>query len=523
MVARPNILFLFSDEHSFRFLSSRSPERGGEPCRTPCLDRLVDQGVHFETAYCQVPLCTPSRMSMLSGRHPHLCPVLDPGVPTFASHLDAHGYATAALGKMHLPGSCQYAGFGTRPYGDFAAPSPGHQKDPLALPGVRDHIFMPSIIDDVGLSDIPEAMLQEQVVAREATAWIREHEHASPEQPWLAYCSFVHPHFPMNAARRFFERYYPEGVSAPWVGRSGDSRDHPSTLEALRSDSGESQGHPTEEITAEQTLRARAAYVACVDQLDEIIGDFLAILERDGLLDNTVIIYTSDHGELAGEHGLWWKQTWHEASVRVPLIVSLPEHRKNQLPPAEIATPVSLGDIFPTLCGLTDTPLLEDLDGIDLAPAVVGDACPALEARPGVIVEHVGKGYRMIRSQRYKYIAFRTGQDLAFDLVDDGDEQRNLLDSATGDVAAELDKLKSMLFDGFDFEEAIESTGRERVQYQQRYPSRIKPKTCNQIMRGDGMLVEVDQPLDCPDVVSQDPRRDFSDYPQQRRASRRRR
>ena len=77
------------------------------------------------------------------------------------------------------------------------------------------------------------------------------------------------------------------------------------TLEALRSDGGESQGHPAEEITAEQTLRARAAYVACVDQLDEIIGDFLAVLERDGLLDNTVIVYTSDHGELAGEHGLW--------------------------------------------------------------------------------------------------------------------------------------------------------------------------------------------------------------------------
>ena len=230
------------------------------------------------------------------------------------------------------------------------------------------------------------------------------------------------------------------------------------TLEALRSDGGESQGHPAEEITAEQTLRARAAYVACVDQLDEIIGDFLAVLERDGLLDNTVIVYTSDHGELAGEHGLWWKQTWHEASVRVPLIVSLPEHRKGQLSPAEIAAPVSLADIFPTLCGLTDAPLLDDLDGIDLAPAVRGDACPALAARPGVIVGHLGKGYRMIRSQRYKYIAFHSCEDLAFDLMDDPHEQRNLAGHAAGEMAAELEKLKSALFEGFDFEEAIEST-----------------------------------------------------------------
>lgn len=523
MPNRPNILFLLSDEHSFRFLSARSPERDGEPCRTPTLDRLIQQGVHFETAYCQMPLCTPSRMSMLSGRHSHRCPVLWPDTPTFASHLGQHGYATAAVGKMHLQGSRQYAGFGARPYGDFNAPSPGHQKDPLFLPGVQDHIFMPSIIEDAGLSDIPESLLQEQFVVREATAWLREHRHAHPNQPWLMYTSFVHPHFPMNAPRRFFERYYPEGVTPPKVGRNGDAQNHPMTLEALRSDSGESQGHPAEEITAEQTLRARAAYAACVDQLDEIIGDFLAVLERDGLLDNTVIVYTSDHGELAGEHGLWWKQTWHEASTRVPLIVSLPEHRQGQLSSAEVTAPVSLADIFPTLCGLTGTPLIEDLDGIDLTAAVRGDACSALAARPGVIVENLGKGYRMIRSPRYKYIACHTYEDLAFDLIDDPDEQRNLAGRAAGETAAELEELKSVLFDGFDFAEAIEATRRESAQYHRQYPSRIKPRTSNQIMRGDGMLVEADQPLYYPDVVSEDPRRDFSDCPQQRRASRRRR
>ena len=95
-------------------------------------------------------------------------------------------------------------------------------------------------------------------------------------------------------------------------------------------------------------MNARAAYFACVDFLDEMIGDFLALLQRDGLLDNTIIVYTSDHGEMAGEHGLFWKNTWHEASARVPLIVSTPAQRSDTQPAREVTTPVSLADLFPT-------------------------------------------------------------------------------------------------------------------------------------------------------------------------------
>ena len=128
MSKSPNILFLLSDEHSFRFLSSRSYECGGEPCQTPTLDRLISQGAHFNTAYCQMPLCVPSRIALLSGRYPSNCPTLWPDTPTFASHLGRYGYATATVGKMHLIGSLQHAGFGARPYGDFTGPSPAHQK-----------------------------------------------------------------------------------------------------------------------------------------------------------------------------------------------------------------------------------------------------------------------------------------------------------------------------------------------------------------------------------------------------------
>ena len=191
--------------------------------------------------------------------------------------------------------------------------------------------------------------------------------------------------------------------------------------------------------------------------------------------------------------------------MRVPLIVSLPEHRRGQLSSAEITAPVSLADIFPTLCGLTDAPLLDGLDGIDLTPAVRGDACPALAARPGVLVENLGKGYRMIRSQHYKYIAFHTYDDLAFDLIDDPDEQRNLVGPRRrGDGHRTGANSSPRSSRAFDFEQAIESTRRESAQYHKQYPSRITPRTSNQIMRGDGMLVEADQPLYYPEVVSED-------------------
>ena len=527
MADRPNILFLLSDQHSYRFLSALAPERGGEPCRTPALDRLIESGVYCSSAYCQMALCTPSRTALLTGRHVHRAPVLWPETPTFASHLGAEGYATAAVGKMHLPGARQYAGFAARPYGDFAAPSPGHQKDPLSLPGVRDHIFMPSIIEDVGISDIPESMFQEQFVVRESMAWLREQSSAQPAEPWLLYASFVHPHFPMNAPRRFCQRYWPDGVTSPRIGPGGDGWEHPSTQAALCANGGESQGHFCADITSEQTLRARAAYFACVDHLDEIIGDFLALLEHDGLLDNTIVVYTSDHGELGGEHGLWWKQTWHEASVRVPLIISTPEHRRGESAPIVVDDPVSLGDLFPTLCGLVGASVPEGLDGADLSAVVRGGDARAMPERPGVLVENLnaypapGLEYRLLRSARYKYIAFNQYQDLAFDLLEDPHEQRNLLDGAEDVVAEELERMRAVIYANFSFDSAVESMQRERAEFMRRYPSRIRPTTSNQIMRGDGILVEADQPLYYPDIASEDPRMDFADSPQKRRAPRR--
>lgn len=517
---QPNILFLLSDEHSYRFLSARSESQGGEPCQTPTLDGLIAQGTHFETAYCQFPICVPSRIAMLSGRPSSECAVLSPEVPTIASHLGDHGYATATVGKMHLPGSRQMAGFQHRPYGDFTAPSPAHQKDPLNLPGERDHIFMPSVLRDTGISEIPESLMQEQIVTREATAWLREHRHQSPDQPWFLMTSFAHPHFPLNAHRRFFERYYPDNVTPPRIGRTGDTANHPLTLGALRSESAESQGVYLENVTEEQTHKARAAYFACVDQFDEMLGDFLTILDRDGFLDNTIIVYTSDHGELAGEHGLWFKRTWHEASIRVPFIISTPAHRKGDLKPSEITTPISLGDLFPTLCGFAGVTPPRDLRGIDLSSVATGAHSQALENRDGAVIENLvafggpGTEYRAIRSERYKVVAFRDSEDLAFDLQNDPDEQVNLLKEGTTPVPPEVERLRASLSENFDYDHVLDHLKDQRQTFLKSFPARVSPKTANQILLGDGRLVDADMHLEYPNVVSEKPSTDFDDWPE---------
>ena len=525
MLNQPNILVLHSDEHSYRFLSHRSRENGGEPCQTPTLDRLAKQAITFDKAYCQFPLCSPSRIAMLTGRHAHRCgawtneSILSPELPTWGSHFQSNGYQTATVGKMHLGGSLQHAGFSARPYGDFGGMC-SHQYDPLSRHNSQNFagMTMRSRTADAGLSEIPESLLQENMIIRESMSWLRENHHTSADRPWLLYTSFSRPHFPLTAPRRYLERYYdfqtnqPTLVTRPRIGRSGDTINHPMTLGAIK-------GFQTEAISPEEEMKARAAYFASVDFLDEMLGDFLVLLEHSGFLDNTVIIYTSDHGELCGEHGLWWKNTWHEASTRVPFIISLPNHRKGTLSSQTIQNPVSLADIFPTICGLSNIESPDGLDGVDLSPVITGQqqSPRQLIQRSGAITESLtprwglGTEFRMIRSERYKYVAFRGNDDLAFDLVEDPDEQHNLL--LKEQIPDELIQLRSDVLEDFDFDRVEAIRHQDSRLLATRYRKRVNPTTPNQILLRDGRLVEADSPLFHPEVVSNKFDLDFDDSP----------
>jgi len=515
--SQPNVLFLLSDEHSYRCFSSCDDDRG-EPVETPTFDRIAETGTNFDQTYCQMPLCTPSRLCLLTGREVRRCNgwdndnVLPPDCSTIPETFGEAGYDTCLVGKMHLGGNRQFVGFDDRPYGDLTGGT-NHQWEPLDRRGgrkIRDRTR------DAGVSEIPESQLQEYVSTRESLAWVREQEAAS-DDPWFLTVSFSRPHFPLTAPRRYFDRYWDvdrdeptDLLTEPKVGYEGDTVDHPMTV-------GARDGFRTAEVGEREAQRARAGYFACVEFLDDIVGEFLAALDRDGHLDNTIVVYASDHGELAGEHGLWWKHTWHEAAARVPFFVQTPEHRTGERESAKIETPVSLADLFPTLCGVADVDIPDGLDGTDLSSAVETGAEPD---RGPVVCDNLvprwgtGTEFRMARDGEYKYVQFRDAPELLFDLSTDSLEQHNLAPDASGADRDALDSLREFVDESIDFETAEAERERDSL-LQQEYALEAEtasPSGSCYLLR-DGSVVDADTPLYDPTVVVDDPAATFDDYP----------
>ena len=505
---------MFSDEHSFRFMGHVPEEEGGEAVETPALDRLAAQGTVFSDAYCQMPLCTPSRICMLTGREVRRCgawsnnSVLRPELPTLPGTLAEAGYETCLVGKMHLGGNQQFAGFQHRPYGDLTGRT-GHQWEPLD-PAKDGRSMRARTETAIGTTEIPESLLQDVVVTQESLAFMREQRSRTPEKPWFVCASFSRPHFPLTAPARYTGKYGPDTITGPRVPASGDAYDHPMSV-------GMRKGFMADAISHEEMMRARAAYFATVAYFDEVIGDFLVRCQADGLLDNTIIVYSTDHGEMAGEHGVWWKNGWYEACTRVPFIISTPEQRTGEQSASACRTPVGLGDLFPTLCAIAGVETPDGLDGVDLSPSVLTGAdapdrpifCDALTPRWGE-----GTEFRMVRQQHYKYVRFRNAAPLFFDLESDPGEQHNLVErGAEGEAAEMLKALEEIAAESIDFEEAE----RERVErdgsLHRDYPLDLPPTTGNLYLMPSGKLINADDPLYHPTVIAEDASEALGDFP----------
>ena len=491
MRTNPNILFLMSDEHSPHATGCG----GNSIVQTPNLDRLADTGTCFEKAYCQVPLCTPSRMCMLTGRHAHRCSawrnrsVLFPEHLTMPAHFAQHGYTTCLVGKMHFGGREQYHGFQYRPYGDLRG-NAGHQPDPL--PGASR--TRPTSLGRyrprtqlAGVTEIPVSLLQESVVNVETIEFLRE---CPREKPWFLLASYSRPHFPLTAPKRFFDRYWPDNVDMPDIPPGHLGRMHRFAKD-LR------DKFKTSDIPDEETRKARAAYYACCEFLDQLIGDLLAILERDGFLDNTIIVYTTDHGEMAGEHGQWWKGIYYEGASRVPLIVLDRGHRESL--GVRVTAPVELIDLFPTLCARAGIPVPREIDGSDMSDLMVGRAEGWRNvAITGLFWPQVTGPMRMIRTPRHKYIVFPRDGPILFDLENDPGEFENL---AGQKVYRNLEaELHGRLMAGFDWE----TVRRQIASDEERSLSFAAPwgkGTPNQYTLPDGRIVDAETGLYSPTVV----------------------
>jgi choline-sulfatase len=479
--APPNILHILSDQHSPLVLGCY-----GDPVvQTPHLDSIAAQGVLFERAYCPSPICVPSRMSMLTGRHPYQnecwsnSHILDSGIPTFAHALGAAGYRTCLAGRMHSLGPDQLRGYSERYVGDH---SPNFEGNPSAPRGLLDGTAGPARVSltNSGAGQGGYQVHDEYVTAA-AVDWLNhrgiERRSLGVDQPFLLSVGLMLPHQPFVARREEYERYrgrvpMPRNPQPPQT-------DHP-YFQWWRSRTG------IETVTEEEIVRCRTAYWALVDRMDAMIGQVLRALEENGFADNTLIVYTTDHGEQAGEHGLWWKQTFYEASARVPLLLSwpgtIPAGQRNK-------RVVSALDVTATILDAAGAPALPRLEGRSLLGIAGASEEPRTNAERGAARTGAGgssvarpsshdwedvafsefcveEGWyqRMVRSGPWKLNYYHGYQPQLFNLEDDPDELHDLADDAR--YAGTRKELTARVLEGWDPDEIAQKAALKREQAQ---------------------------------------------------------
>ena len=447
---RPNILLLMTDEHGAQF----SGTYGHPFIRTPAMDRLAAEGVTFDAAYCNNPLCVPSRLSFMTGRHTHNCAGWDNATPlapdavTWAHLLRAQGYDVALSGKMHLIGDDHLHGFQEQLARDLHCelehpifpweqgipearePWPGVVRTASRVPPGPDGEEAESVGEDAatpptGPGRTPEIDADDAAVAA-ALAYLRRRAHRGAERPFALCVGLIAPHFPFVVPEPFFSQYFPRHADLPPL-PPGHLDALPPAAQRLR------RAFGFRDHTEQQIRRARAAYYGLVSYADDKLRQLLDALDELGLAGDTVVIHTSDHGEMLGEHGLWRKMSFYEPSARVPLQVRWPGCAAAG---RRVRECVSLVDVTATIVEAAGgASAAAPMDGHSLTRLLAG---PDPEWRDEAFAEHTAHGTdrarAMLRRGRWK-LCLSGGEDLEpelYDLAHDPGEFINL----AGDPAA---------------------------------------------------------------------------------------
>jgi choline-sulfatase len=445
MGRQPNILFIQADQMAAPPL----PLYGGRIVQAPHLQELAAGGTVFDAAYCNSPICAPSRFSMMSGRLPTAIGAYDnaselpASVPTLAHALSSAGYRTILSGKMHFIGPDQLHGFAERLTTDIYPAD--FAWTPNWAAGPRDKPSGISMANVIQAGPCVRSLQMDYDDEVEFFAVQRLYDLAREAQrpPFFLAVSFSHPHPPYTAAQAWWDRYRHDDIELPAVPPIPlAERDiHSQWLHA-------SHSADLQPVSDEQVRNARHAYYANISYIDDKIGRLLATLRECGMADDTIVVFTSDHGEMLGERGMWYKQNFFEASARVPLVVRVP----GQGHAARVATPVSLVDLLPTLmewAGADAPQWPEPIDGASLTRWLDGTQADPQRA---VICEYTDMGViapcRMIRQGRFKYIHTHGHPPQLFDLQADPQELRNL----AGDPSAAIveAQLRDALLAGWD-------------------------------------------------------------------------
>jgi choline-sulfatase len=429
---KPNILLVMADQLTAGVL----PAYGNKVAKTPHIDALCAQGTVFGNTYCPFPICAPSRAAMLTGQRATTIGAFDNGAdfpsstPTLMHHLRLEGYRTILAGKMHFVGPDQLHGYEERVTTDiypsdftwtpdWRAPGPPASGARMSLLGVVE----------AGLCTRSLQLDYDEEVAFAAERKLFDLARDQDKRPFFMTVSFTHPHNPFVTTREYWDRYDPAEIDMPAVGPIPfDEQDGRSKRHYLLTRCDE------HDVTPDRLRNARHAYYAMTSYIDDKLGRLMATLKAAGLAEDTVVIFTSDHGEMLGERGMWFKMCLFEGSVRVPMVIAGPGWPQG----ATRAENTSLLDLAPTiLAQAAEAPRATAFEGRDLLPLARGEAP---DWPQDVHCEYTAEGcdepWLMLRRGARKMIWSETHGPQLFDLAADPHEARDL--AALPEHAAEV-------------------------------------------------------------------------------------
>ena len=418
-MTQPNILIIMVDQLN----GTLFPDGPADWLHAPNLKALAERSTRFVNTYTASPLCAPARASLMSGQLPSRTGVFDnaaefaSSIPTYAHHLRRAGYQTCLSGKMHFVGADQMHGFEERLTTDVYPADFGWTPD-YRKPGERIEWWYHNMgsVMGAGVAEISNQMEFDDEVAYHAKRKIYDLSRGADARPWCLTVSFTHPHDPYVARKKYWDLYddcdhlMPEISSIPYVDQDAHSQ---RILDANDRDNFN--------ITDDHIVRARRAYFANISYIDDKVGELIQTLKDTR--QEAKVIFVSDHGDMLGERGLWFKMSFYDGSARVPLMISAPE-----MEPGLITTPVSSLDILPTLCDLAGVNMDEVMpwtDGQSIVPLGQGG-----ERSAPVAMEYAAEGsYAPLVSLRYgkwKYNRCTLDPDQLFDMNADPHELANL-------------------------------------------------------------------------------------------------
>ena len=429
-MAKPNILFIIADQLAAQFLGTY----GHKVTKTPNLDRLAKSGVVFENAYSSSPLCAPARATIMNGLLPSRTGVYDnaaefpSSIPTWAPYLRLQGYKTCLSGKMHFVGPDQLHGLEERLTTDIYPADFGWTPDWRLKQERIDWWYhnMTSVLQP-GIAEITNQLEYDDEACFLAVRKLYDYARFDPETPFCLMASFTHPHDPYAARREFWDLYRDEDIDLPRVPAMPPDELDPHSKRLY-----DVSAMDDYTVTDADVRAARHGYYANISYVDDLVGKLVAALEATGKLDDTVIVFTSDHGDFLGERGLWYKMSFLEPSAHVPLIVWSPKRFK----PRRVREPVGLVDLLPTIADIGAggaCRLARGVDGRSLLPLLDGaDEDPGATAIGEYLAEGAAAPMYMLRRGPWKFIHSPGDPDQLFNLDEDPDELVNHAEEPLG-------------------------------------------------------------------------------------------